>query len=76
MRRSGRILVFPARRSVERHDKARPEATRGSRLIDQCQIWHCPREDGRVGSLNAQARQPRVDGRVGELVLVLDAEFE
>ena len=46
-------------------------------LINQCRIWHCPREEGRrEGSLNAEARQPRVDGRVGELVLVLDAEFE
>ena len=76
MRRSGRILGFPARRSVERHDEARPEATHGSRLIDQCRIWHCQREDGRVGSLNAEARQPRVDGRAGDLSLVLDAEFE
>ena len=47
----------------------------GRCLIDQRRIWHCKREEGPEGSLNAEAGQPRVDGRAGELVLVLYAEL-
>ena len=46
-------------------------------FIDQRRNWqHSQREEGREGSLNAEARQPRLDGRIGEPILVLDAEFE
>ena len=81
MKRSGRILDFPTRRGVERHDEARPKAAHGSRVSPHRSApdlalsergW--PRS--RVGSLNAEARQPRVDGRAGELILFLDADFE
>ena len=42
-------------------------------MLYSCRSEGCRQED-REGSLNVEARQPRVDGRVGQLVLVLDAE--